>query len=344
MKRVLALLLVFMMLFAVGCSSNTLPEKKEAETPENTKGKLNVDMVFGTSSSGGTWYTLGMGLANIWNDKLKDSGVRVYAQATGGGQENAQMLDSGEVDICLLGGVLCNYVYNGLNDFKKNDKMRTLTALQAASVQWVVMGEDAKTGGCRDISGMRFALNNPGASAALHYEIISKAIGDLNITSEFLNPASAAEAMKNGNLRGGAFDGGAPTSALLDLYSTANIKVKLLEFTKEDIDAMNKVTPGVWSLGTITADTYGMDKDVTVPQYRDSLVVTVDADEEAVYQILTTIYDNLEEVKAVHSGNKVISLENALVGLSVPLHAGAVRFYKERGIEIPDYLMPPEAK
>jgi TRAP transporter TAXI family solute receptor len=150
--------------------------------------------------------------------------------------------------------------------------------------------------------------------------------------------------MKNGNLRGGAFDGGAPTSALLDLYSSANIKVKLLEFTQEDIDAMNKVTPGVWSLGTITADTYGMDKDVTVPQYRDSLVVTTDADEEAVYQILTTIYDNLDEVKAIHSGNKVISLENALVGLSVPLHAGAVRFYKERGIEIPDYLIPPEAK
>lgn len=331
MKKIAVFILTLAMVFA-GCSFAFAADTKQ-----------NVDLLLGTSSSGGTWYSLGMGLATIWNEKLKDQGIHVFAQATGGGQENAQMLGTKEINMCLLGGVLCSYIYNGTNEFRKNENMRTLTALQAASVQWVIMADDAKTGGCRDIAGMRFALNNPGASAALHYEIIKKAIGDLSIRAEFLNPASAAEAMKNGHLRGGAFDGGAPTSALLDLFSTANLEVRLLRFTQEDIDAMNTVTQGVWSLGTITKDVYGMKEDVTVPQYRDSLVVTTDMDEDVAYKLLTVIYDNLDEVMAVHSGNKIVSLENALNGLSVPLHVGAVRFYRERGIKIPDYLIPPEA-
>jgi TRAP transporter TAXI family solute receptor len=331
--------------------TTTAPAQQEQSVAEPTEAPvavstepLNVDIRFGTSSSGGTWYTLGMGLATIWNEKLADKGINVFAQATGGGQENAQMMGTNEIEMCFLGSLLANYVYNGENDFTQNTNLRSVTALQQAGIQWVIMKDDAKTGNYKDVAGMRFALNNPGASAGLNYEVVTKALGDLNVQAEYLNPSAAAEAMKNGTLRGGAFDGGAPTSALLDLYSTSNIKVQLLSFSQADIDAMNTVTPGVWFLGTISADTYGMDSDVTIPMYRDGLIVDKNVSAEAVYQILCATYDNLEEVKAVHAGNSVISLENALTGLSIPLHAGAVRFYQERGIDIPDYLIPDECK
>lgn len=352
-KRILALVLVLSIVFLFGCSAKTPAtstgndKPAEPSTPDKpaTPEKLKkVDLRFGTSSSGGTWYTLGMGMATIWNEKLKDQGIQVFAQSTGGGQENAQMLANGEIDMGFLGSLLCYYTYNGLNNFEKNDKMRTLTSLQVGSVQWCIMEKDVKTGDYTDVKGLRFSLNNPGASGALHYEIVSQAVGGLDIVPEYLNPAAAAEAMKNGNLPGGSFDGGAPTGALLDLFSTANIKVRLLKFDKEVVDKMNTITPGVWTFGSITKDTYGMDEDVSVPQTKDSLVVTTAADEEAVYQLLVSMYDNLDEFKAVHSGNKVLSLDNALTGLSVPLHLGAIRFYKERGLEIPDYLIPPEAK
>lgn len=358
MKKLLVLMLAVVMLLACACSSST-PPASSAPAPAASADPggsstapdappaaepLNVDLRFGTSSSGGTWYTLGMGLSTIWNEKLSGMGINVFAQATGGGQENAQMLGAGEIEMCFLGGLLANYTYKGENEFTPNPNMRSATALQQAGVQWVIMEDDVKTGTYKDVIGMRFALNNPGASAGLHYEVITQALGDLGVQAEYLNPSATAEAMKNGTLRGGAFDGGAPTSAVLDLYSTANMKVRLLSFSQEDVDAMNQVTPGVWILGTVTADVYGMDSDVTIPMYRDSLIFDKDVNPEAVYQILCATYDNLEEVQAVHSGNKVISLENALVGLSVPLHEGAVLFYKERGIEIPDYLIPEECK
>lgn len=359
MKKPLVMILVCAMLFAYACapaaptpSNEPAPEsevgqQEQASTQEPAEAPaepLNVDIRFGTSSSGGTWYTLGMGLATIWNEKLEDKGIHVFAQATGGGQENAQMMGAGEIEMCFLGSLLANYVYKGENDFTQNTNLRSVTALQQGGIQWAIMKEDAKTGTYKDIAGMRFALNNPGASAGLNYEVVTAALGDLEVQAEYLNPAAAAEAMKNGTLRGGAFDGGAPTSALLDLYSTANIEVQLLSFSQEDIDAMNTITPGVWFLGTVPAEAYEMESDVTIPMYRDGLIVDKDVDAEAVYQILCATYDNLEEVKAVHSGNSVISLESALTGLPIPLHEGAVRFYQERGIEIPEQLIPEECK
>lgn len=354
MKRLLAIIVSLMMLLLCACSGAPAAESEDpastsetaaTETQEEDSAEpLNIDIRFGTSSSGGTWYTLGMGLATLWNDKLADKGINVFAQATGGGQENAQMLAADEIEMCFLGSLLATYTYNGQNDFPQNTDMRALTAMQEGGIQWIILAEDAKTGTYKDIEGMRFALNNPGASAGLNYEVVKAALGDLHITEEYLNPSAAAEAMKNGTLRGGAFDGGAPTSAVLDLFSTANLDVQLLSFSQEEIDKMNEVTPGVWFLGTIAADVYGTDSDITTPMYRDSLIVDKDVSAEAVYQILCATYDNLDDVRAIHSGNSVISLENALNGVAVPLHEGAVRFYQERGIEIPEELIPEECK
>lgn len=205
MKRLLAIIVSLMLLLCActgapaieSADSSSASETDATETEDgDTSEPLNIDIRFGTSSSGGTWYTLGMGLATLWNDKLEDKGINVFAQATGGGQENAQMLAADEIEMCFLGGLLATYTYNGQNEFPQNTDMRALTAMQEGGIQWIIMADDAKTGTYKDIEGMRFALNNPGASAGLNYEVVKAALGDLHITEEYLNPSAAAEAMK----------------------------------------------------------------------------------------------------------------------------------------------------
>lgn len=66
-------------------------------------------------------------------------------------------------------------------------------------------------------------------------------------------------------------------------------------------------------------------------------------DEKLVYDLTKTLFENLPEVHQVHSAAKYISLENALKGVSVPLHIGAYKYYLEAGVSVPDYLIPPEA-
>jgi len=74
------------------------------------------------------------------------------------------------------------------------------------------------------------------------------------------------------------------------------------------------------------------------------LAVRADVDEEVVYLLTKTMFENLDYLKKVHKACNYIKLENALSGLPVPLHPGAVKYFREKGIEIPEELIPPEMK
>ncbi len=88
----------------------------------------------------------------------------------------------------------------------------------------------------------------------------------------------------------------------------------------------------------------GQDKDVQSIAQPNWLGLRMDIDEEVVYQLTKTIFENLEYLVGVHKAARFIQLDSALSGLPVPLHPGALKYYRERGIEIPDSLIPPEAK
>lgn len=302
------------------------------------------EVVFATSTTGGTWYTLGLGLATLWNEILEKEGIHVFAQSSGGSTENAQMLKNKEVDICFLGGVARYYYFNGVEGYPANPDMRGMTTLQVGSLQWVMTEDNVKTGGIRDVQGMRFGIL-PGGSGELHFNIVDKAVGGLNVTKVPLSQSVISDAIKNGILSAGAFDGGAPTSGLMDLKSTPNIKVRILNFTQDDVDAMNKVVPGLFALGTINKNTYpNMFDEVKTAQTKDAIVCDVNVPDDVVYKILEATYNNLDRVLQIHSGNKVISLESAVPGIAIPLHKGAVKFYRDKGVVVPDVLIPPEMK
>lgn len=361
-KSALTILLALTLVLMTACSSGgTTPSQGEsAATPSSSEAAQEqesqqtsagepaqsgepIELVFATSSTGGTWYTLGAGLANLWNENL-DPNIHVYAQSSGGSTENAQMLLAKEVDLCILGGLARNYYYNGLNGYPANPDMRALTAMQFGSIQWVVVEEHVKDGLVTDIDGMRFAIV-PGGSGELHFNLVSEAVGGLNIEAVAISQSVNSDSIKNGTMYAGAFDGGAPTSGLMDLMSTPNLKVRILDFTQDIVDKMNELTPGVWTMGVLPVGTYdNMDKEAYVAQSRDAIVCDKSVSEEAVYKILEVTYDNYDRLQTIHSGNSVMTLENALVGVSIPLHPGAVKFFRDKGMEVPEELIPPEMK
>lgn len=356
-KVFLALLLICVMAFSTACgSSNTQNQQTqataapatEAPAPEATaepapEKSEPVELVFATSTTGGTWYSLGAGLANLWNENL-DPDVHVFAQSSGGSTENAQMLLAKEVDMCILGGLARNYYYNGTNGYPANPDMRAVTCMQFGSIQWVVTEDHVKTGTVTDIDGLRFAIV-PGGSGELHFNLVSEAVGGLTIDAVAISQSVNSDSIKNGTMYAGAFDGGAPTSGLMDLMSTNNPHVRILDFTQEIVDKMNEITPGVWTFGVLPVGTYdNMDKEAYVAQSRDAIVCDKSVSADAVYKILEVTYSNYDKLQAIHSGNSVITLDNALKGVAIPLHPGAVQYFRDQGIEIPDELIPPEMK
>ncbi len=96
----------------------------------------------------------------------------------------------------------------------------------------------------------------------------------------------------------------------------------------------------LWSPYTIPANTYpGQDHKIQTIAQPNFLAVRSDIDEDAVYKIVKTIYENLSFLNNIHAATRAMSLERAIEGLPVPLHPGAARFYREQGIEIQNHLI-----
>ena len=131
---------------------------------------------------------------------------------------------------------------------------------------------------------------------------------------------------------------GVPASAVTRAYANMGDDIVTLSFTDDQLAEVNSDFE-LWSAYEIPAGTYPNQAEVinTIAQ-PNILAVRDDVPEEDVYLITKTIYENLPFLNNIHAATKAMALEKAIVGLPMPLHPGAQRFYEEQGIEIPDRL------
>jgi TRAP transporter TAXI family solute receptor len=121
--------------------------------------------------------------------------------------------------------------------------------------------------------------------------------------------------------------------------ASAGDSVTLLSLTEEEMK-MADSDRGLWTPYTIPAGSYpGQDTDVQTVAQPNFLATNADIPEEHVYQITKAIYENLPFLQAIHPATKVMSIESAIAGLPLPLHPGALRYYQEVGLDIPERLI-----
>ena len=116
-------------------------------------------------------------------------------------------------------------------------------------------------------------------------------------------------------------------------------KFTVLNVTEAEAKAMDGGR-NLWVPYTIEAGTYpGQDKAIETIAQPNFLAVNADVDENHVYLLTKTMYENLAFLSAIHPATKAMAVEKAMAGLPVPLHPGAARYYKEVGLEVPARLM-----
>jgi hypothetical protein len=149
----------------------------------------------------------------------------------------------------------------------------------------------------------------------------------------------SADAMQNGQAAGMSTPAGAPVSAVTKGMANMGGDLVVLDFT----DAQLKKADGgmdLWTRYVIPAETYpGQAKDINTIAQPNFLAARADVDEDAVYQITKTIYENLSFLNAIHGATKAMAIEKAIAGLPMPLHPGAAKYYQEVGIKIPARLL-----
>ena len=289
---------------------------------------------FITVLSGGTsgvYYPLGAALAKIYGEKIP--GARPTVQATKASVENLNLLQQGKGEIAFTLGDSLAAAWTGDAEagFKtKLDKLRGVTAIYSNYIQ-IVAAKDSGIATLADLKGKRLSVGAPKSGTELNARAILAAAGlsysDLGKV-EYLPFGESVELMKNRQLDATLQSAGLGVSSIRDLASSVDITV--VEIPQAVIDKAG--APFVAT--DIPAGTYAkQDKPVRTAAVVNYLVTRADLPDDLVYQMTKAIYENLGELQAAHSAAKGIKLENAKLGMPVPLHPGAAKYFAEKGVK-----------
>ncbi|MBR0870168.1 TAXI family TRAP transporter solute-binding subunit [Bradyrhizobium tropiciagri] len=283
-----------------------------------------------TGGTSGVYYPLGVAIGKIFGDKIP--GVKTQVQATKASVENLVLLQQGRGEIAFTLGDSLKAAWEGDAEagFKnKLDKLRTIGAIYPNYIQIVATAESGiKT--LADLKGKSLSVGAPKSGTELNSRAILAAAGmsykDLGKV-EYLPFAESVDLMKNRQLNATLQSAGLGVASLKDLSTSTDITV--VAVPKETVDKIGSPFVSVM----IPANTYtGQDKDVPTAAVVNYLVTSSAVSDELAYQMTKLVYESLPELANAHAAGKEIKLEAAANGSPVPLHPGAIRYYKEKGL------------
>jgi TRAP transporter TAXI family solute receptor len=323
---VLAVLLVLSVTAGCGGGGNAGDKTEEPKPAE----KQFVSIATGGTS--GTYFPIGGAIAEILN--TKGGGVfNASAQSTGASIENIGLINDGKVEIAMVQNDAAFYAYDGSGVYtEKMPKVNGMCTLYNEPLQLVATSKSGIKS-IADLKGKRVAVGAPGSINPINVEQIIGLYGLTfnDIKTEYVSFAESAAQLKDGQLDASFVFAGYPTSAIIDVATQHDIVIVPLEDDK--IEELTKKYP-YYSKTMIPAGTYTLkeDKDINTITVRAMLIVNADLQEDMVYNATKAIFDNLDILHRSHSRAEDVTLETSQEGMSVPLHPGAEKYFKEKGV------------
>ncbi len=285
-----------------------------------------------SGGTGGTYYPLAGAMAAIWNDGVK--GMNAAAQTTGASVANVNLLREGKADIIFVQNDIAYYAVNGLELFKDKafPDMKGMAILYPETCQLIVLADS----GIKDVAGLKgkkVAVGAAGSGVEANARQIMAAAGVTyaDIQVQYLSFNEAASNLKDGNIDAAFLTAGHPTAAVQDISATKDINVVKID---DAIVAKLQSTYPFYTKTTIPAGTYkGVDSDTQTVAVQAMLAVSAKLDAAVVEKMLQTMYAaaGSERLTAAHAkAGAMITLQNAQAGMSLPLHAGAEKFYGKK--------------
>lgn len=333
-----AFLLVCMLalvLVVTGCGGGSA-------TKSDSKPKV-TQMFLLTGSTGGTYYPLGGAIANVWNKYLAEK-VQVTSQPSGASVENLKRIGKGEAHLGMAMNNIADQAWKGEGDsFKDTGPIKNFRAIGVIypEVYQGIAAADSNINSIADLKGKRVAIGPTGSGTAVISKDIFAEYGlqMSDFKPEYAGFGDAANKFKDGHIDANFGVLSVPAAAIQDIMTVR--KVKIIEIKGEVFDKLKAKYP-FFSQFVIPAGTYGNEKDAYTISMQAALYCKADLPDDLVYDLTKTFYEKSGEIAAAHAAGKYIKLEKALDGITTPLHPGAVKYYKEKGIKIPDNIMPPK--
>jgi len=292
-------------------------------------------VTIGTGGQTGVYYVAGQSICRFLNRGAADHGIKCNAPASGGGVANVNGIRSGEFNFGIMQSDHQFKAMKGVTPFEKEgamDDIRAVFSLQS-EVFTILARRDANIASFDDLKGKRVNIGNPGSGQRDTLEEIMQVKGwdrsAFSLAAE-LKPAEQASALGDNNIDAMTYFVGHPNGAIQEATTTTD--AVLVPVTGAEIDKL-LAAKSYYTKAEIPGGVYkGNDKATPSIGGKAVLSTSAKASPEVVYQLVKSVFDNIDRFKRLHPAFADLKEEDMIkVGLSAPLHEGAVRYYKERG-------------
>jgi TRAP transporter TAXI family solute receptor len=300
------------------------------------KAQEKYSLSIATGGTGGVYYPLGGGLANLLSKYVP--GLQATAEVTGGSIDNLKLIATGKPYIAFSMADAGQDAYRGEDKFKGTKvPLRTLMVLYPNRMHVVTIDGIGITK-MADLRGKRVSTGSPGSATEVMGFRVIEAAGldrDRDMKRERLGVAESVNALKDRKIDAFFWVGGLPTAAVTDLANTPGIKIRMIDHA-DTVAAMNKKYGPLYIEDVIPKATYrGMDADNRQATVWNILVSHENLSNQTAYNIVKTIFDKRDDMIAVHKEAENFRLENQRAAASpIPFHPGAVKYFAERGVKI----------
>jgi TRAP transporter TAXI family solute receptor len=280
----------------------------------------------------GVYFPLAGALSRIAHEKLPD--IKITVESSGASVANAKLIASGDADLAILQNDIAFYALQGTKPMfdKAVPNIRGVAALYPEHCQ-IHARKDAKIATVKDLKGKRVAVGPLGSGTEANTMQILEAYGlkfeDL-AKVERLSAAESSDYLKDGRIDAAFYTVGAGASAIVD--TAMMVETVIVPIDGGQAEALIKKYP-FYAKDKIPAGLYKGIGEVPTVAVLAILVAKAELEEDMVYRITKAMWENISRIETAHAKGKEVKLEKALIGMPIPLHPGADKFYKEKGLK-----------
>lgn len=290
------------------------------------------DVLFGGAAITGVYYQVALQISNIMNQKMGDK-YNYIGRPTGGSVFNVNALDRGAFDFAVAQSDRNFQGYNGTADWegKPVKGLRSVFSMHPETVL-LVTRKDTGIKKMADLKGKRVNIGNPGSGQRGNAEDVLRLYG-LDFTKDFraegLQQTEASRALVDRKIDAFFYTIGNPSATIEE--PAQSVAIDMIDINSDAIKAFVAKYP-YYIMTKVPAGTYkGVDKDIETFAVTATVVTREGTPDEVVYDMVKTVFENLDELRASHAAFRNLNPEEMIQGLSAPFHPGALKYYKEKG-------------
>lgn len=291
-------------------------------------GKVSLKMATGGTT--GTYYAYSGAVSQVLSSKIDN--ISFDVQSTGASKANIFLVADKEADIAIVQNDVMYYASKGIDLFAEEGAVEGFSAMAGCYAEVCQIVSKSNITSIEDLRGKRVSVGDIGSGCEFNarqiLDVYGMSFDDIQVNN--LSFGDSATALKDDKIDAFFCVAGAPTTAVVELATSNAINV--LEIDDEHAEKLIADYPFYTKFNVPGGAYKGVDSDVQTVAVVATYIVSNDLDEKIVYEMTKALFENADEIAAAHPKGAELNPEYSVSGISIPMHPGALKYYKEIGV------------